>query len=377
MITPTAAAQPADWCHTENIGDIESPSLLVYPDRIDENIRRMIRLAEDVNRLRPHLKTAKMPDVVEMLLRHGVRKFKCATVAEAEMAAMAGAPDVLLACQPVGPNVSRLAILVKRFPQTIFSTLVDDLSAATALSNAFAAVRQRLDVWLDIDCGMHRTGVEPGPAAVDLCQHLTTLRALTVVGLHAYDGHIHEADPRTRADQCATAFAAVFELRRQLAEKIHRPLLLLAGGTPTFPFHAKRPDTDCSPGTCLLWDFGYADQFTDLDFLHAALVLTRIVSKPGPGLLCLDLGHKAIASENPHPRVRFPGLPDAVAEMHSEEHLVLRTDNAARFAVGDPLYGVPRHICPTVALHAEAVVIRQRRAIERWKITARDRRLTV
>jgi D-serine deaminase-like pyridoxal phosphate-dependent protein len=377
--TPPAAAtaRSPGWYHTQNIGDIESPALLVYPDRIDENIRRMIRLAGDVCRLRPHLKTVKLPEVVKMLMRHGIDRFKCATIAEAEMAAIAGAPDVLLAGQPVGPNVTRLVTLVRRFPQTKFSTLVDDHSAASTLSSCFAVIAQRLEVWLDLDCGMHRTGIAPGPAAIDLYQHLVTLPGLVVAGIHAYDGHIHETDPRMREDQCAAAFAPVVELRQQLAERTIRPVPLIAGGTPTFPFHAKRPDTECGPGTCLLWDFGYADRFPDLDFLQAALVLTRIVSKPQPDLLCLDLGHKAIASENPQPRVRFPELPDAAAVMHSEEHLVIQTGRADRYSVGDPLYGVPRHICPTVALHADAVVIRQNRATERWKITARDRRLGI
>jgi D-serine deaminase-like pyridoxal phosphate-dependent protein len=92
--------------------------------------------------------------------------------------------------------------------------------------------------------------------------------------------------------------------------------------------------------------------------------------------LCLDLGHKAIASENPHPRVRFE-LEDAVAVMHSEEHLVIESARAGTYAIGDVLFGIPRHICPTVALYSEAVVIRAGRAAGRWRIPARDRRLTI
>ncbi len=85
---------------------------------------------------------------------------------------------------------------------------------------------------------------------------------------------------------------------------------LVAGGTPTFPFHARRPGVECSPGTCVLWDFGYSSRFPDLDFLQAALVLTRVISKPGARRLCLDLGQKAIASENPPPRVQFLNTQD-------------------------------------------------------------------
>jgi D-threonine aldolase len=365
------------WYSVENIREIESPALLVYPERIEENIRRMVRLAGNPDRLRPHLKTVKMPEVVVMLLEHGIRRFKCATIAEAEMAAGAGAPDVLLANQPVGPNVGRLLSLLRLYPRTRFSTIVDDASAAEAMSALFGAEGEQLDVWLDIDCGMHRTGMAPGPAAIQFYQWLESLPGLKPAGLHAYGGHVHASDPRGRAEQCDAAFAPVTALRNELERATGGPVRVIADGAPTFSIQARREDVECSPGTCLLWDFGYADRFPDLDFLQAALVLTRVVSKPGADRLCLDLGHKAIAAENPHPRVRFPELPDAEAVMHSEEHLVIRSSRAAEYAVGDVLFGIPRHICPTVALYAEAVVIRSGRAVERWKVAARDRRLTI
>ena len=107
------------------------------------------------------------------------------------------------------------------------------------------------------------------------------------------------------------------------------------------------------------------------------MLLTRVVSKPGENRVCLDLGHKAVAAENPHPRVIFPDLPGAKAVMHSEEHLVLETDQASQLSVGDALYGIPWHICPTVALHAEAVVVENGVATAKWPIDARKRRLSI
>ena len=83
------------------------------------------------------------------------------------------------------------------------------------------------------------------------------------------------------------------------------PVKIIAGGTPTFPIHALRKDVETSPGTLLLWDWGYSSSFTDMRFFHAAVLLTRIISKPGIDLLCLDLGHKAVASEMPHPRIKI------------------------------------------------------------------------
>ena len=116
-----------------------------------------------------------------------------------------------------------------------------------------------------------------------------------------------------------------------------------------------------------LLGFRYSTILPDLDFAPAVVLLTRVISRPEQNRLCLDLGHKAVASENPHPRVKVFGLEDATPVGHSEEHLVLETDRAADFPVGSPLYGMPWHVCPTVALHNEAVVIRNGRAEERWQ----------
>lgn len=368
---------PAAWFAVANVDEVPSPALLVHPARVEENVRRMIRLAGGTDRLRPHMKTHKLPPLIRMQLGLGITRFKCATVAEAEMTAACGAPDVLLAYQPAGPNAVRMLQLVRQHPGTRFATIADDEGAIRRLSAVFAEGGLTLPVLLDLDCGQHRTGIEPGARAQELYRLLLTLPGLVPDGLHAYDGHVHDSDPAVRRRRCDEAFAPVAAFAQDLARAGLPVPRLVAGGTPTFPMHAARPGVECSPGTCVLWDAGYAAALPDLDFLPAALVLTRVVSKPGGRRLCLDLGHKAIAAENPHPRVQLLGLPDAEFVGHNEEHLVIETDEAARFEVGAPIFGIPRHICPTVALHGEAVVVRDGVAVERWKVTARERRLTL
>ena len=367
----------SEWFEISNAGDVPSPALLLYPDRIRENIRRMIRVAGGTSRLRPHIKTHKLAELVRMQIEEGINKFKCATIAEAEMAAGAGAKDVLIAYPLVGPNAKRLLDLTKHFPDTKFSCVADDASGIRQLSKTLSDTGRKLDLLLDVDCGQHRTGVEPGAAAVDLYRLIASSTGLNAGGLHVYDGHIHEPDLAKRTEMCATAFAPVNQLRSDLLAAGLSVPRIVAGGTPTFPIHAKNDLFECSPGTCVLWDFGYAEKFADMDFLIAAVVLTRVISKPGANRLCLDLGHKAIAAENPPPRVKFLNLPDAVAIGHSEEHLVVESGQASKFSVGDCLYGVPRHICPTVALNSEVVVIRDGIASERWRVTARKRRITI
>lgn len=362
------------WHEVVNVEEVASPALLIYADRVEENLRRMIAMAGGPERLRPHIKTHKMAELVRMQLALGINKFKCATLAEAALAVSAGAGDVLLAYQPVGPNVDRLLELSARFPSVRFSCLADNAGTIGELSDAAARASARLEVLLDLDIGQHRTGVVPDSRAGDLYRLIASLPALTPGGLHAYDGHIHDSDVAARSAACEEAFAPVPVLRRKLERAGLAVPRVVAGGTPTFPMHARRADVECSPGTCVFWDAGYARKMPDLDFLPAAVLLTRVVSKPGANRLCLDLGHKAVASEMPHPRVLFLDLNEAHPVTHSEEHLVIETAQADRLAVGDVLFGLPWHVCPTVALHSEVVVIRDRHAGERWKVVARDRR---
>ena len=365
-----------DWHTLADPDEIPSPALLVYPERICENIRRMIAALGQAERLRPHVKTHKMAEVVQLQLKAGISKFKCATIAEAEILGQAGAKDVLLANQPVGPNIDRLLGLGGWFRDVRFSTIADDAEAVGNLAQAAQAAGVTLPVWLDLDVGMGRTGIAPGQAAATLYKLIGQLPGVEPAGLHLYDGHLHEGDPAKRLAKWQTMMDQVRPFRTGLeADGLPVPGVV-GGGTPTFPFHAQHTDHECSPGTTLLWDFGYRDAFPDLEYQNAAVLLTRVISKPGSDCITLDLGHKAVAAENPHPRVQFTGLDNAEPVVHSEEHLTLRTAEARRFNVGDCLYGIPRHICPTVALYDRAHVIRGGKLTDQWQVTARARKLT-
>jgi D-serine deaminase-like pyridoxal phosphate-dependent protein len=266
--------------------------------------------------------------------------------------------------------------LVRRYPQARFSTLVDDAHVAHALSAACADAKLELGVWIDVDCGMGRTGIAP-QLADTLAQHLIGVQGLELLGLHAYDGQIHESDPVQRASHCQRAFEPVRALWGRLKANGVPEAKLIAGGTSTFPMHAAAGDVECSPGTYVLWDSGYSKELPDLDFIPAAALLCRVISKPSANHLCLDLGHKAVASEMPHPRVTFLQFPDATPVMHSEEHLVIETQHAVHTPVGTAVYAIPWHICPTTALHAEVVVIENGHSSARWPVLARARKITV
>ena len=291
------------------------------------------------------------------------------------MIARAGGSDVLIAYPIVGPNLKRLAKLVERFPEVKFRVILDDIDVAEALSQG---MNPPLSVLIDVDVGMGRTGIALAEVA-NFYRHCEQLPGLSVVGLHAYDGHIRESDPIVRKVAAQPGIDSVLELRRSLiSEGFDVPLLVL-GGTPTFPIHAKVTGLgiECSPGTCVFHDASYADRFPDLPFTPAALLLTRVISRPRPGRLCLDVGHKAVAADPAGARLRLLGVPEAAIGPQSEEHLVVETPHSRDFPPGTPLLAIPTHVCPTCALHQKAYVMEGGKLVDEWEVQARNRVLTV
>jgi D-serine deaminase-like pyridoxal phosphate-dependent protein len=364
--------QGTAWYTVKGAEDIDSPALLIYPDRIGENIRQMVAIAGDPGRLRPHIKTHKMAEIIRMQQKAGIRKFKCATLAEAELLAQCAAEDVLIAYPLTGPGPRRLLSLQKKYPETRFSCLADNPQALATLEEAAAADNIRMGVFMDLNVGMNRTGIQPGPEALALYRDINAAKTLECRGLHVYDGHFRNPDPAIRAADCDAAFKTVEAFINSIKEEGFEVPDLIAGGSPTFPIHARRRGVELSPGTTLLWDARYGEQFPEMPFLPAAAVLCRLISKPATGIACLDLGHKAVAAEMDFPRVFLPQLPESSQISQSEEHLVLKTDVAAALPVGTVFYAIPMHICPTVIKYPEALTVIEGSVQGKWKVAARD-----
>jgi D-threonine aldolase len=373
-------SQPSSPYYVEDLARVFSPSLVLFRELLDQNIDSMIGIAGSPGRLRPHCKTHKMAEVTRIELAKGIRKHKCATLAEAEMLAEAGVKDVFLAYNLVGPNLERAVQFLRRFADVTLSVTADHPQAVAALSQAVSAAGQTIDVLLDLDIGFHRTGIGPGDAAVELYRQIANSAGLRPGGLHAYDGHHHQPS-RAEREQAVEADWRIVSAFRDRLVKAGLPVpRIIVGGTPTFPIHAanRDPAIEIAPGTCVLNDAGYSESYTDLKFAPAAVLLTRVVSRPAPDRLTLDLGTKAVATDPPvGRRLVIPELPDAKQIVHNEEHLVLETPRAAEFTPGDVLLAIPRHICPTVALHKDVYVVSQRRLVGRWPVTARDRFLSL
>lgn len=365
-----------NWFLIKNVEQVDSPALVVYPDRVKKNIALLKEMIGEVQRLRPHAKTHKSKEAALLLMEAGIRKFKCATIAEAEMLAAVKAKDVLLAYQPVGPKVDRFVSLIKTYPATRFSCLVDDTTAAESISEKAQAAGLQIPVYIDLNTGMNRTGVAPDEKATALYRQGNKLKGIKPVGLHAYDGHIADAGFETRRKRCDEAYATVENLKKTLVNEGFEEPVIVAGGSPTFPIHAGRENVECSPGTFIYWDAGYQQNLPEQGFLPAALVITRIISLPNETTVCTDLGHKSIAAENVlNKRVVFLNAPELQPVGQSEEHLVLQAEKNHPYKVGDVLYGLPYHICPTCALYERALIVEDGNLTTEWKIEARDRKL--
>jgi D-serine deaminase-like pyridoxal phosphate-dependent protein len=371
------ASEKNDWYLFDEMNSVDSPALIIYIDRVKENIRTAKSMIDDVTRLRPHVKTNKSKEAVQLLIDAGIQKFKCATIAEAEMLALCNANDVLLAYQPVGPKLGRFIQLIKKYGDTKFSCLADNIVAARQMAESFLSNGITVPVYIDLNTGMNRTGIVPGIAAIELYISCSQMKGIEPTGLHVYDGHIRDADFNIRKRNCDESFATVEKMKIELLENGVPEPVIVAGGSPTFSIHCKRKKIECSPGTFIYWDKTYLDLCPEQKFLPAALVMTRVISLPNETKLCLDLGHKSVAAENELTRrVYFPEAPQLKATSQSEEHLVVDAGRNHSHKVGDLLFGIPFHICPTVALYEKAYTIENRKLTGEWKTIARDRKIT-
>ncbi len=359
---------------------ILSPGVIVFRQWVAHNLNTMLRVAGDPQRLRPHVKTHKIREIVRWQLDLGITRHKCATIAEAEMLAQVGAPDVLIAYQMVGPNVRRLLHLIDRYPATKFMALTDNPAAALQTADAAQAAGAIVRLMLDLNPGMDRTGIAPDSRAIELYELISSQPGLQAAGLHWYDGHHRQPDIRQRRIAVLAGWEQLTSFRDKLLLSGLEVPRVVAAGSGSFPILAEvgEPDLELSPGTTTFYDADYCSRFTESDFRPALALFTRVISHSGDGRVTFDVGHKACAADPPAgARLWFPEIPDAVELQHSEEHLVVETSAAERLNIGDWVLAIPRHACPTVALHQSATVIENGAIVDRWEVAARNRVLSI
>jgi D-serine deaminase-like pyridoxal phosphate-dependent protein len=367
-----------EWYVIYDVDQLDTPALVVYPDRVKYNIDLVKTFIDDVARLRPHVKTHKSSDVTQLMLQAGITKFKCATIAEAEMLGMCKAPNVLLAYQPAGPKLDRFIQLIETYPDTSYSCLFDNIDTAKTIAEQAVKNHLQISVFLDLNVGMNRTGTVPDKQALELYITCLSIKGIKLIGLHAYDGHIHDADIAVREKRLNEAMKHVYCLSSAIIVKGYSEPVIIAGGSPTFPLLADVERIECSAGTFVYWDRGYQLAFEEQKFQTAALVIARVISLPDDTKICIDVGHKSVSAENElAKRIYFLNAPELVFTTQSEEHLVADAGKDHQYKVGDVLYGLPYHICPTIALYECAITIEYKQVTGSWKNIARDRKINI
>jgi D-serine deaminase-like pyridoxal phosphate-dependent protein len=345
---------------TENI---LTPALVIYPELVDHNIRQTLQLLEgNPDRWRIHVKTAKLQSTMERLVSHGVVNFKAATTLELLTACASGAKDVLVAYPVMGANARRLLEISEQYDDVQVSVLIENEAQLQQWRD------KNVGIFLDINPGMDRTGIalSHSERVFSLVSGVKNL-GLEFRGLHYYDGQYGSLTEQERCSVVHQGYDQLLNLVRVLERAGHSIREIVTAGTPTFPcslsytpFHSAEFIHRVSPGTIVYCDATSLAQLShDYGYQPAALVLTRVVSQPRDGMITCDAGHKSVSADAGVPTCIVLGHPELLPLSPSEEHLPMSVRPGAHIpSIGDQLYLLPRHICPTVNNFNSALLVK-------------------
>lgn len=350
-----------------------TPALAIYPEIADRNIAATIRLlGGDANRWRPHLKTAKLGFMMRRIVLSGVTQAKVSTTLELAAACASGMKDVLLAYPVVGANAARVREIAAENPQAQVSVLVENAGQIAAWKSS------RIGIFIDVNPGMDRTGIEQVRMAdiVEVARAIVDA-GLVFRGLHYYDGHLHHQEHAEREKLAHRGYDRLMEIISAVdgfgIEEV------VTSGTPAFPcaasyapFRSGKFVHRASPGTVVYSDATSLTQLpAEWGYQPAAVVISTVVSHPKANYVTCDAGHKAVSADAGVPTCIVAGRPDLAPLKPSEEHLPIEVKAGARPDIGAALYLIPRHVCPTVNNFDEALIVEGGRVIGVERVTAR------
>ena len=370
---------PAPAVPGASVEDVDTPALIVELDRLEHNLVRMAEFARGAGmRLRPHAKMHKTPALALKQIALGAVGMCCQKTSEAEVLVDAGVRDVLITNQVVGAaKLQRAAALAKR---AVIGVCVDAPSNAHALSQAAQAAGSVIHVYIEINAGANRCGIEAGDPAVELARCVAALPHLKLMGLQAYQGsaqHLRSDAERRAAIAEATARAAGTR-DLMLAAGIACPIITGAG-TGTYELEAASGVfNELQPGSYAFMDADYGRNAAREPFANSLFILTTVMSRQAAHAV-VDCGLKAHSIDSGMPLVvaDAAGAPLTGLEYRkaSDEHGVIfpaaGVPSTALPALGAKLRLIPGHIDPTVNLHDWIIGIREGVVIEIWPVTAR------
>jgi D-serine deaminase-like pyridoxal phosphate-dependent protein len=360
-------------------GDVPTPALLLDLDAFDDNIAKMAAHLEARGKaFRPHGKTHKCPEVARALLRAGAIGCCAARLSEAEVFSANGIPGLLVTTAVIGKEkISRAIALASSAPDTMF--VVDDPQNVRDFNDAAAARGRGEPIKLAVDLFFGRTGIQPGPPAVELVKLIDSLPNVTFVGLQSYDGQAAHTTPfDARGSRTATTMGKAVDTRALVeAAGIACPLVT-GGSTGTYRFDSENPGmTELQPGSFVFMDMEYGmiggpDGAEYRDFKNSLTVVTTVVSRPA-GFAIVDGGYKAFSTDRPF-TPRPVGIEGVTYGWAGDEHGRLDVSQASRdLKVGDRVEFIPPHIDPTVNLYDQIYTLRGDRVEAIWPIAARGK----
>ncbi len=349
---------------------LDTPALLLDLKACDRNLATMAALFEGKKcKLRPHFKNHKCTTLARRQLAAGSAVgMTCAKAGEAEVLAAAGVDNILIANQVVGPRkVQRLVDVARKATVRV---AVDDLSQAKAISQAADSAGLMIGLLVEVDVGMGRCGVQPGPPALELVQQLVGLPGVQFWGIQAFEGHApYENDPDKRKRLCSPSLADALETRRLIEEQGIEIQGISGGSSSTYPMTCLDDGFDeLQCGTYATMDWRYHEAAPQFEI--ALSILTTVISRPRPDVAVLDLGVKGAGGEFGPPKV----LGHAEAEVPyflSEEHTIV--NKAPAWPIGKTVQVVPSHACTTCNLYGQMHVHEDGKVVDVWPIEGAGR----
>lgn len=352
----------------QSLDQLDTPQLLVDLDIVDTNLQRLFTAARGRGvKVRVHFKSLKCAGLAQYIAERGADGFLCAKLCEAEVLADAGLTDILVANQIIGPiKLRRLAELARRAQVRV---CVDDSRNIQEMSRAAQAAGATIGVLIEVDIGMNRCGVEPGPQVLELAHQVAASPGLHFVGLQGYDGHLQLLAPGEEKSRRAREGLDKLLATRRLLEKAGLPVEVVTGaGTGTWEYAAGHPAmTEIQPGSFVLMDCAY--HAVQPEFGCSLSILATVISHR-VGRYVLDAGSKAISKDFGTPVIK--GRPAEQVWKLAEEHTLVDVTGAPP-AIGDRREVVPAHCCATMNLHRTCLGVRRGVVESVWPIEASGR----
>jgi D-serine deaminase-like pyridoxal phosphate-dependent protein len=359
---------------------IRTPRLLVFSDRVLRNIDSMKRLLGafdpplNFDNLCPHVKTHKSAWVTEQLLSAGISFFK-STLNEVNLLIKAGAPQIFIAYPLLEADAAEVAAAMVRNPKIQFYVQASHLRHVEILRSL---PQIRWNIFIDVNIGMNRTGLSP-ESAWPFFETIVHQPNLSFAGIHAYDGYVHQMNVAERRSQAAEAMKQVIDLVKRFDANGSAPPMTMVAGTPAFLMDAEILSRALmptrlffSPGTWIYYD-SLSNELWPGAFEIAAVLLAQVIDRPTAGTATLNIGHKRWAVDQG--AIDVFSVAGMKALHWSEEHTVVSIPGGSQLEIGDYILMAPKHVCSTVNLWEQTVLIDETGEIEtlNFPVDARNR----